>query len=755
MKKYLMTGIAALAMCAGFTSCSKDLTPMTQEEINDLEATKIAKTYEAAFLNYVGGTISPNQDWGFGNTSSARALTRAVNYTLQTKTPKYSQPAYPSFTTKQTVSNLEPTLTGEYYTTKAAVTAENSGVVAANKVTASDWTGMTVYLSTGNTYVQDAKKLNIYIVDDMTFGTNTQDGSVIVVTEGVTLTLTSLSNGTKVILAKDANLILNVAPDWAQYQQNYVQSITFAGSNAGLYMTDNNTVTASNVYFKDGAKVKNTNGTITANYLSVENGAILWNDGKRFEVTTLDLVNENPVLYNAKGRTVKATNVITGNNDCLIYNDGTVTIAEKLDLHNSNAEFVNAGTLEAGSLEMKAGGKFINDDECTTTIHGESVINNSSAQWLNKGTYNSGDFTLYNAGKVYNNCKLTVAADATGTTGTFTMDGNTQNSFVIMANSSVKTTNFVLEGESDMWMKENSLLWVTSTLTAHGTNDDTGIHGATSGTSILKAASVVQQGDMRWRICYFGNLYVDADSHFDQSFDDNNNPHTQPWYYFDTTVGFKHHNDPCPITSTIAPGDCYHGYTPPTIVTSDGDLRVMAEDLNATGGDDTDFDFNDIVFDVYFGSTPKVVIRAAGGTLPLRIAKVQAPADDNDAHWSEVHDLFQSANPGKSCSGMMINTNGTNSNKPGVKAKSLDGLTCPEFTLPWAITTNAGVKEIKIQVKKNNIWCTIDATTGGPAAKFAVPTTYTWRNERVSIKDEVTTFTQWVAGESKLVWPKD
>jgi hypothetical protein len=191
---------------------------------------------------------------------------------------------------------------------------------------------------------------------------------------------------------------------------------------------------------------------------------------------------------------------------------------------------------------------------------------------------------------------------------------------------------------------------------------------------------------------------------------------------------------------------------PTEVITSDGDLRVMAEDLNATGGDDTDFDFNDIVFDVYFGSTPKVVIRAAGGTLPLRIAKVQAPADDNDAHWSEVHDLFQSANPGKSCSGMMINTNGTYSNKPGVKAKSLDGLTCPEFTLPWAITTNAGVKEIKIQVKKNNIWCTIDATTGGPAAKFAVPATVDWCSERTSIKEKNEKFVDWATRNASIKW---
>ena len=70
MKKYLMTGIAAIAIVAGFTSCtSHDFEPMTQGEIAKAK-------YEAAFLKYVGGTIDKNQDWGFSETS----------YTTRTRT---------------------------------------------------------------------------------------------------------------------------------------------------------------------------------------------------------------------------------------------------------------------------------------------------------------------------------------------------------------------------------------------------------------------------------------------------------------------------------------------------------------------------------------------------------------------------------------------------------------------------------------------------------------------------------------------
>ena len=45
MKKYLMTGIAALAMCAGFTSCSHDLEAPSQEEINEVNAQKVTNSY--------------------------------------------------------------------------------------------------------------------------------------------------------------------------------------------------------------------------------------------------------------------------------------------------------------------------------------------------------------------------------------------------------------------------------------------------------------------------------------------------------------------------------------------------------------------------------------------------------------------------------------------------------------------------------------------------------------------------------------
>ena len=660
-------------------------------------------------------------------------------------------PEIPSFTSKATVSLLEPSLTEEYYTTKSAVTANNSGVTKASEVDQNaNWTDKKVYLGTGNTWVKDAQKLTIYIVDDMTFGTNTKDGSVIVVTEGVTLTLTSLSIGTKVILAKDANLILNVAPDWAQYNPSYVHSISFAGANSGLYMTDNNTVTASNVYFTDGAKVKNTNGTITATNLGVENGAILWNNGKKFEVTTLKLENEKPVLYNAQGKTIKAKDVITGNNECLIYNDGTITATGLVDVHNTKAEFVNAGTLEAGQFDMRAGGKFYNTSLSKTTIHGLTYLQNTTAQWVNKGEYNSGDFTTYNAGRLFNDCKLTVHADAEGTTGTFTMSGDTHNSFVCEANASVKTDYFMLSAEGDFFLKDYSLLWVVNKLTSGTFNPEKGFRGVgTNAYSIIKAGEIAYTSAFRWRMNYFGKIFVDTDKHFPQAFDTSNNPADQPHYYFDSTVKLKFapHNDNCPLTSTIEAGDCHHGYTvtpPPTNFTAN--LRVMAEDLSAS--EQTDFDFNDIVFDIQYGSPAQIRVMAAGGTLPLRIKVKSAASHDDDActgkdgnGWQEIHALW-----GKG-TGIMINTNATTIISPN-KGYETSTLLDP-IVLDYAVNDAADAKNIIIEVKKTidgeTGWYPMNAETGEPAAKFACSPNLRWANEREDLKGN-SNFSSWVQG---------
>lgn len=73
MKKYLMIGIAAVAMSAAFTSCSKD------KEFEQVSQVQLDESkYQAAFESRFG-SIAPNHDWGFNQFrkgASARAFTR-------------------------------------------------------------------------------------------------------------------------------------------------------------------------------------------------------------------------------------------------------------------------------------------------------------------------------------------------------------------------------------------------------------------------------------------------------------------------------------------------------------------------------------------------------------------------------------------------------------------------------------------------------------------------------------------------------
>ena len=144
--------------------------------------------------------------------------------------------------------------------------------------------------------------------------------------------------------------------------------------------------------------------------------------------------------------------------------------------------------------------------------------------------------------------------------------------------------------------------------------------------------------------------------------------------------------------------------TPPS---DPGDFicRVIAEDL--TVDQNTDFDFNDVVFDVY--SKGVIRIRACGGTLPLRV----------DGH--EVHGLF-----GKE-TGEMINT--------GWKGGSIDyNNTYKEINYSKGTIANAAdANGILVEVQKQGKWWPLEAPEGKVASKIAVGNNYEWCSERQDI----------------------
>ncbi len=75
-----MTGLAAIAICAAFTSCSKNDELYNSEVVNQGKAESIVEKYNQAFLKYVGASsaadIPANQTWGFGGYAAG---TRGAN----------------------------------------------------------------------------------------------------------------------------------------------------------------------------------------------------------------------------------------------------------------------------------------------------------------------------------------------------------------------------------------------------------------------------------------------------------------------------------------------------------------------------------------------------------------------------------------------------------------------------------------------------------------------------------------------------
>ena len=176
-------------------------------------------------------------------------------------------------------------------------------------------------------------------------------------------------------------------------------------------------------------------------------------------------------------------------------------------------------------------------------------------------------------------------------------------------------------------------------------------------------------------------------------------------------------------------------------------IRVIAEDLsvNQATNEKSDFDFNDIVFDVFYDAdkdngTVSIKPLAAGGELQIYIG-----SDDNA--W-ELHQLFMEAYP----------------NDPNVTANSYKINTvgnhyqydCPEKVLPSTWWSGSDIhtiaNSIMIRVKKNNVLNVLEAKKGRVASKIAVDTDYEWCEEREDIDDKYfgkddKRFTKFVGGQ--------
>ena len=786
MKKYLIKGALALFGGAFLFSCAEkesEYVPVAQQK---------AKAFDDVFKEVYGDNIDPYQKWGFSDkmeiansdsvefedlddvVAGSRTRTRAMAFT------RGSRPNEPSFRDNNPISRPSASYSNS---------VPSDAIYAANEFSA----GATIYIDeayyesheSSAPSVDGKDNLTIYINGNVTFhGTTSQNGNgtAICVTEGSTLTLGQVRDNLIVYLAPRATLNL---PDGSSFQN----------SHAALYLSSGSRVNATNVYFKNGTKVLNAGGTISASTLTLDQNSVLWNEGTVTVTNALTLNNTSDMIYNASGKTISAGSIAIKNNYDLLYNDGTVTCSGNMSLHNSGAEFINNNTLTvSGNYSQAAGGKTHNVGK--VTVSGKTDLTNENSSWMNECEWSTASFDVDNyssstAGN-FNKGKLTVSGRFYLNRGTFVNDGG----------SLVTCGSFLWEDTSDFYLGSKSKLDVSGTLTTNNRNSGYGFRGEGTEYAIIAANAIAKGGgDVQFSMSYYGNLYIDTDTHFAQgALDPANDPPAQPYYYYDSTVMFKFNGDECPITFT-AP-TC--GGTPHVPVTGNGSSssdssvdedvwsqvtsqsgRIFCEDLGQATRED--LDYNDVVFDViiwnyktktttttttktwtttdgkkdpgsektiksdrvtYSGETyyAQVTLMAAGGTLPLTVAGV------------EVHDAF-----GVGVT-TMVNTVNDYSTVYG-SYKTLPSVAIGNITK--TVKYNGETKSIKlftgyqkaidipIVVNYNGVSINELSASGGKAPhKLFVPLGTKWAVERKNLALAYPDFVNYVSDSSKD-WTRD
>ena len=646
MKKYLMTGVAAVAFAATLTSCSKAGDLYDEGRVEKEKEQAIVNSYEKAF-EAAFGKVGANVDWGFSSkSSSTRAFTRAV---------------------------------GTY-----------------------------------KDYKGDIRPVNVTFPED----------------------------------TKDASKFLAKVP-------GEIQKIPADGNvNGGSWFIDNTTA-AVNMYTTLGAIYVNGDVDFTSKNFEINEGSEIYiPSGSRFKLDANSSNHLKATIYIASGATLETSGDLkidnTGkvynhgtiicsrfevNNTAFLYNVGTLTSSGEVYIANSTSRIVNDGTINSATTNIEGSGALQNNAEWNVT--GNTIVSCTNGGWVNNGHWTTRNYG-YTAGSenVINNCFLEVTND-------FDMNissSNTEASFKIDTGGGVKTKNFnggkvitdanSVSGPYKIVMGQESVFKVTETATLEGGNPGWGFFGPAEGKyAVFQAKNVVRNESLKntqGAVTYGGNLYVSAETHFAQGHDGSDSD----GHYFinergnfsvNTNIyaaGFK----PGKPSITIPETPCSPGF-----IGVDPLYRVIAEDLTADQAGD--FDFNDVVFDVVKAEGGKTTLKliCAGGTLPLRVRGF------GESEGREVHEVFGDTTPILE-KHPMYNT-GAGPNVPAT-----------DFTVKGKYVTPAEIKNIKIEVYKNNSWMELKATTGEAACKILVDDTFKPVTERRSIANEYKLFTNYVQG---------
>lgn len=477
-------------------------------------------------------------------------------------------------------------------------------------------------------------------------------------------------------------------------------------------------------------------------------------EGATLKLGRVSAQNFKGTIYIAEGATLASDESLMINGDSKVYNHGLIKVPY-FEV-NTSSFLYNVGTLTANTVYASSNGsRIVNDDTINSvdvTVDAGAVqnnnewivsdltkINSNNSGWVNNGHWKTKDYAYVGGSEnVINNCYLWVTNDfemnISSVKGAFKIDGG---GGVLAKNfyGGRDTSTGAISGPFRIDMGQNAVFVVEedaqfeSGRSSIGDTYEYGIFGPLSGEyAVFQAKNIVREASLAntWgAVTYGGNLYISAKTHFAQG-DDGYAPHkyifTQDGFTLENNIyaaGFKSGKPNINIPQT----PCSPGF-------KGGDplYRVIAEDLSATEAGD--FDFNDVVFDVVKAEGGVTILKliCAGGVLPLRVRGA------NQAEGTEIHSLFGENEPNANGQYKMYNT--------GLSPKMPEA----EFTVEGTYTTPEQIKNIIIEVFKENKWLELKAETGKAACKILVDDTFKPVAERKNIADENKLFTNYVQG---------
>lgn len=613
-----MTGIAAIALCAAFTSCSHDLDSLSPEELENLEAQKAFSKYENAFIATFGEPAA-DQEWGFGAmTASVRNVTRGLSD--KTAGANKNRNQWAAYDDIYNVEVPTPLSAGQKLRVKA-------------------------YFQTHRFLTWETPDMTNYFIQQVYTGH------------------TAVGTGSIASLSAE------------QYTQ---------GNNTpviGAEHMDQLTIGSGNVHVYDFNGADNVN-------------------------TATDVLNNGEDKNSKNFHSDQITLMIGTTPTCVGYqsSDGTIQ-------HNDCCALVSAKVIDDWAAENGNIGDPVwydyDEDGYLNSHWNRSFVGLDYEQrpleaiYAKKNVYENGQTIALDYAR-----KLDFCSDPINTKWV-----KYQNNYVDI---STITNDNILDPAG------NPVHWI-----ADQTNEYLGNNLGTTQNTFNKQATINGVADTK---------YYDLDAVYSY-INQGALPKVNNMEFIKDLGGRDYVFSDWIVTLSPA-----HEFTPsgnddpyPNATS----LRVMAEDLSAT--EKSDFDFNDVVFDVVRidDTHADIILQAAGGTLPLRINST------NGVGGWEVHDAFDVAQ------NVMVNTN--------AQAKNLTG----ETRNPVYLTKMTGyapiegdftaanfcqtVRDIRVEVQKSGVWMPLEAKRGVACCKFGTDPRNKWVPERENI-DDYYDFSKWVKG---------